>query len=62
MDACLRFLDDHRVLVEPACGAALATLYERDPLLRERGPVLIEVCGGAGVSLELLQAWDRQAG
>jgi len=61
VDACLRFLDDHRVLVEPSCGAALATIYDGDALLRERGPVLIEVCGGAGVSLELLREWDRIA-
>lgn len=59
VDACRRFLDDHRILVEPACGAALAAAYERCDLLRGRGPVLIEVCGGAGVSLDLLRAWDR---
>ncbi|KAJ7387158.1 hypothetical protein OS493_004124 [Desmophyllum pertusum] len=27
--ACQRFADDHRMLVEPACGAALACVYER---------------------------------
>lgn len=27
--ACLRFAEDHRVLVEPACGAALAAVYGR---------------------------------
>jgi len=61
VDACLRFLDDHRVLVEPACGAALATLYEGNDWLKGKGPVLVEICGGAGVSLELLREWDRQA-
>jgi L-serine/L-threonine ammonia-lyase len=61
VDACLRFLDDHRLLVEPACGAALAAAYERCPHLVGGGPVLIEVCGGAGVSLELLAQWDRSA-
>jgi L-serine/L-threonine ammonia-lyase len=60
VDGCLRFLDDHRVLVEPACGAALAAVYERCGFLRGRGPVAVEVCGGAGVSLELLRQWDRQ--
>ena len=25
--ACLKFAEDHRVLVEPACGAALAAVY-----------------------------------
>jgi L-serine/L-threonine ammonia-lyase len=59
VDGCLRFADDHRVLVEPACGAVLAAVYERCAFLNDRGPVLLEVCGGAGVSLELLKAWDR---
>jgi L-serine/L-threonine ammonia-lyase len=62
VDACLRYLDDHRILVEPACGAALAAIYQRCDFLRGRGPVLIEVCGGAGVSLELLSRWDREVG
>lgn len=57
--ACARFLDDHRVLVEPACGAALACAYGRAPALRGRGPVLMVVCGGAGVSLEMLRRWTE---
>ena len=28
VNACLRFSEDHRVLVEPACGAALSAVYE----------------------------------
>jgi L-serine/L-threonine ammonia-lyase len=62
VDACLRFLDDHRILVEPACGAALAAIYDGCELLRGRGGVVVEVCGGAGVSLELLEKWDREVG
>jgi L-serine/L-threonine ammonia-lyase len=62
VDACFRFLDDHRILVEPACGASLAAVYDGCDFLRERQPVLLEVCGGAGVSLVLLQGWDRQVG
>lgn len=60
VDACLRFADDHRILVEPACGAALAVVYERGGPLAGREPVLVIVCGGAGVSLALLRGWDRQ--
>ncbi len=59
--ACLRFADRHRVLVEPSCGAALAALEEA-PLLRGRGPVLVVVCGGAGVTLGALQAWKERVG
>jgi L-serine/L-threonine ammonia-lyase len=52
VDACLRFADDHRVLVEPACGAALAAGYLRAPALIDRDPVVIIVCGGVGVTRE----------
>jgi L-serine/L-threonine ammonia-lyase len=57
VDACGRFLDDHRVLVEPACGAALAPVYGRAPVLLGAGPVLVVVCGGAGVTRERLAGW-----
>ena len=60
VDACLRFADDHCVLVEPACGAALAAGYLRAPALIDRDPVVIVVCGGVGVTRELLQKWDYQ--
>jgi L-serine/L-threonine ammonia-lyase len=60
--ACLRFADDHRVLVEPACGAGLSAIYDRAPALVGRGPALVIVCGGAGVSLGLLRGWAERAG
>jgi L-serine/L-threonine ammonia-lyase len=61
VNACLRFADDHRVLVEPACGASLSAVYERAEPLRDRGQVLVIVCGGAGVTRELLATWEQQA-
>jgi L-serine/L-threonine ammonia-lyase len=60
VDACLRFADDHRVLVEPACGAALAAAYLRAPAIADHDPIVIIVCGGVGVTRELLQQWDEQ--
>jgi L-serine/L-threonine ammonia-lyase len=61
VDACLRFADDHRVLVEPACGAALAPVYAAtEPVRTTGGPILVVVCGGAGVSREQLAKWDRE--
>jgi len=60
IDACLRFADDHRVVVEPACGAALAAVYGRAMPLEGREPIVIIVCGGAGVNRELLEKWDQQ--
>jgi L-serine/L-threonine ammonia-lyase len=58
VDACLRFADDHRVVVEPACGAALAAAYDRAPGLEGAGAVLIVVCGGAGATPADLLRWD----
>jgi L-serine/L-threonine ammonia-lyase len=61
--ACEQFLHDHRVLVEPACGAALATLYSGDAaLLSEFQRPLVVVCGGATATLEQIQAWRKQLG
>lgn len=53
--ACERFLDDHRVLVEPACGASLAVVYDRHPQIAAYQNLLVIVCGGATCSLEHLQ-------
>ena len=47
--------DDHRLLVEPACGAALAPVYAG--ALPPEGPIVVVVCGGASASLEALEAW-----
>ncbi len=47
---CSQFLDDHRMLVEPACGAALSVLYNRHPALDEFKNVLVIVCGGISFS------------
>lgn len=57
--ACLAFADSHRVLVEPACGAALAVPQVHAELMRPYRHPLIEVCGGVGVSIEKLAAWKR---
>jgi L-serine/L-threonine ammonia-lyase len=72
VEACLRFAQDHRILVEPACGAALAVAYserlrqkylmtkENDNNSNNRGPIVLEVCGGSGVTVDLLHAWKEQ--
>ena len=57
--ACVRFADGERMMVEPACGAALAVVYGEMLAglglgLREESNV---VCGGVGVSLEMLAEW-----
>lgn len=58
--ASLQFADDHRLVVEPACGAALAPLYEDAAVLDEFREVLVIVCGGAGVSYRDLVALEQQ--
>jgi len=57
--SCARFAEDHRLLVEPACGAALAACYDRAPALRAARRVLVVVCGGAAATPELLAHWLR---
>lgn len=57
VSACLRFLTDHRVLVEPACGAALSTLYLDHEALAPYQDILVIVCGGNTMTLEQLVQW-----
>ncbi|MCV9940383.1 pyridoxal-phosphate dependent enzyme [Boseaceae bacterium BT-24-1] len=57
VDACLRFLDDHRILVEPACGASIATIYGQVAELADFQNILVIVCGGAIATVEQLTAW-----
>jgi L-serine/L-threonine ammonia-lyase len=58
--ACNRFLDDHRVVVEPACGASLAIVYDGASELEDFQSVLVIVCGGVTVTIEQLQQWSKQ--
>ena len=57
--ACLRFSQDHRLLVEPACGASLAALYEGADFLSGKQNILAIVCGGIGVTISQLEQWER---
>lgn len=60
--ACLRFVDDHRVLVEPACGVALSTIYSQHSILESFDNIVVIVCGGSNVSLKLLEEWYETFG
>jgi len=57
VSACQRFLADHRVVVEPACGASLAVVYDGAPELEEFKSVLVVVCGGVTATVEQLRKW-----
>lgn len=60
LSACERFLDDHRMLVEPACGASLAVVYENKSLLESCSNVLIIVCGGATTTIDQIREWSKK--
>ncbi|NXK61560.1 SDSL protein, partial [Sylvietta virens] len=65
-----QFLDDERMLVEPACGAPLAVLYsgrlqrlQREGRLRAPlGSVVLVVCGGSNIHTAQLRALKGQLG
>lgn len=67
--SCIKFADDEYTIVEPGCGASLASVYcgvltrlhaeGKLPHLESR-PAVIIVCGGRSVSLHLLQDWAKQ--
>ena len=68
--ACCDFAADHRLIVEPACGAALATMYDRslianlaggESMLSGEGPIVVVVCGGSMATPALLTEWTEQA-
>jgi L-serine/L-threonine ammonia-lyase len=58
VSACLQFARDHRILVEPACGASLAVVYEPVESLKGKRSILVVVCGGAGVTIQQLEHWS----
>ncbi|KAI0533457.1 tryptophan synthase beta subunit-like PLP-dependent enzyme [Xylaria digitata] len=74
VSACARFLDDARMLVEVACGATLSSAYNGRALLRAalapdatdevwaKMNVVLVVCGGSGVSMDMLAKYREKFG
>ncbi|XP_018416079.1 PREDICTED: serine dehydratase-like [Nanorana parkeri] len=64
------FVDDERMLVEAACGAALAAVYsghiqqlqQEGKLEQLQGPLIMIVCGGSSISLSELKNFKSQLG
>ncbi|CAF0724486.1 unnamed protein product [Brachionus calyciflorus] len=56
-----KFLNDHRFLVEPSCGASLAVAYNMDKYLGKGKykNVVVEVCGGSAITLENLLNYKK---
>lgn len=67
VQACLQFAEEERMLVEPACGASLAVIYSgllKQVLgeVREDMKVVVVVCGGSNVGLDLLLKYKQDFG
>jgi L-serine/L-threonine ammonia-lyase len=66
VDGVTSYADQFRMLVEPACGVSLGVLAGEIktvvPELNGESTVMVEVCGGFGVTLDLIQSWQSQVG
>lgn len=60
VEACSLLAVQHRVLVEPACGAAVAAVGKAVDV--GDGPIVVIVCGGNMASPALLQGWIKATG
>jgi len=62
-----RLADDERVLVEPACGVSVAPCYggrlkKLIPGLSKESKVVVVVCGGSQVTVEMVAHWREKYG
>ncbi|KAI5957435.1 hypothetical protein CANMA_004439 [Candida margitis] len=61
----LDLYDTFNYLVEPACGASVATVFRKKELLRQFGDltsddiVIIIVCGGSGINEEIIKSYRQ---
>ena len=59
VNGCYNFLEDHRIMVEPACGASLSAVYNECDFLKDRKTIVVIVCGGVSVTMSQLEEWRR---
>ena len=57
----VRYANDCRQLVEPACGVSLAIAYLDHPAIAQAHDVVIVVCGGVSITPALVAGWARHA-
>lgn len=55
----VRYADDMRQLVEPACGVSLAVAYLDHPAIADAHDVVIVVCGGVSISAQVVAGWEK---
>ncbi|KAA8893632.1 tryptophan synthase beta subunit-like PLP-dependent enzyme [Sphaerosporella brunnea] len=65
--SCIKMAEDERVLVEAACGASLAAVYEVGlkktiPELTSNSKVVVIVCGGSNINLDMLAHYKQEYG
>ena len=64
---CWRLADEERLLVEPACGVSAALCWDGRlqkslPNLSKQSKVVIVVCGGSDINLEMLLEYRKKYG
>lgn len=65
ISGCLDLAENHRILVEASCGVTIAAAGSKQlrtlfPHLTEKSNVVIIVCGGSNVTLDLLEKYKKQ--
>lgn len=62
--SCIYFARDHKLLIEAACGTALAPLYngkikEILPNLNQDSTLVVIICGGTSVTWDILMSYSK---
>jgi L-serine/L-threonine ammonia-lyase len=65
VEACRRFANEEKLLVEPACGVCAAVCYKgilnkACPELRPESKVVLVVCGGSNISYDIMEKYLKQ--
>lgn len=58
--ACIKFLDEYRTLVEPACGASLSVIYDDAEVIKNFKNIAVVVCGGSIINIEKILQWKEK--
>ncbi|MET0382024.1 MAG: pyridoxal-phosphate dependent enzyme [Burkholderiaceae bacterium] len=58
VDGCLALAREHRLIVEPACGASMVPAMRDDAALGDAETVVVVACGGVSATYEQLRSWQ----
>lgn len=58
--ACVKFADEYRTLVEPACGVSLSVIYDNAEIIQGFHNIVVIVCGGAILNLNKILEWKEK--